>query len=59
MYIKKLKTWQTKDWENYFKQFPLIINEDQKRITKTILTLPTKYEIEEKFYVLKLYGIVN
>jgi hypothetical protein len=55
MYIKKLKTWENKDWDNYFKQFPLVRSEESKEIIKRILTYNTKQEIEQEFYKLEMF----
>ncbi len=59
MYIKKLKTWENKDWDNYFKQFPLVRSEESKEIIKRILTYNTKQEIEQEFYKLEMFWVIN
>ncbi len=58
MYIKKLKNWRNEDWELFFKQYPNL-EPHQKREVKQILCMKNKDIIEEHFWVLEFYGIIN
>ena len=57
MYIEKLISWTSLDWNEFFSQFEL--SENEKMDVKIILTLPNKEEIESHFPRLEMLGIIN
>lgn len=57
MYIKKLESWTSLEWNKFFTQFPLLLEEEKEEV-KYILKQDKRY-IESSFEKLWDMGVIN